>query len=56
MDVFQNTITPVLTVRDAVKAVDFYERVFDAEEIYRNSYPDGRIVAEITVWAAREPR
>ena len=53
MNVFHNTITPVLTVRDAVTAVNFYKRAFDAQEIYRNTYPDGRIVAEMAVGAAR---
>jgi PhnB protein len=53
VDVFHNTITPVLTIRGAVKAVDFYKRAFDAQEIYRNTYPDGRIVAEMAVGAAR---
>jgi len=53
MDVFHNTITPVLTVRGAVKAVDFYKLAFDAQEIYSNTYPDGRIVAEMAVGAAR---
>ncbi len=52
VDSFQNTITPVLTVRGAVNAVDFYKRAFDAQEIYRNTYPDGRIVAEMAVGAA----
>jgi PhnB protein len=50
---FRSTITPVLTVRDAARAVAFYERAFGAEEIYRNTYPDGRIVAEMAVGDAR---
>jgi PhnB protein len=33
--------------------VAFYERAFGAEEIYRNTYPDGRIVAELAVGEAR---
>jgi PhnB protein len=53
VDAFSNQITPVLTVRGATNAVDFYKRAFDAEEIYRNSYPDGRVVAEMAVGAAR---
>ncbi len=48
MSAFRNAITPVLTVRRAAEAVTFYERAFAAEEIYRNSYPDGRIVAQST--------
>jgi PhnB protein len=53
MSAFRNAITPVLTVRRAAEAVTFYERAFAAEEIYRNSYPDGRIVAEMAVGDAR---
>jgi PhnB protein len=53
VDVFEVTITPVLTVRDAVRAIGFYQRAFDAEEIYRNTSPDGRVVAELAVGAAR---
>jgi PhnB protein len=50
---FRSTITPVLTVRHAAQAVAFYKRAFGAEEIYRNTYPDGRIVAEMAVGEAR---
>jgi hypothetical protein len=50
---FRSTITPVLTVRDAAQAVVFYGRAFGAEEIYRNTYPDGTIVAELAVEGAR---
>jgi PhnB protein len=53
VDDFRKTITPVLTVRDAVRAVAFYERAFGAQEMYRDTYPDGRIVAEMAVGAAR---
>jgi PhnB protein len=50
---FRSTITPVLTVRHAAQAVAFYERAFGAEELHRNTYPDGRIVAEMAVGHAR---
>lgn len=53
MKAYRNSITPVLTVRDAVQAVAFYERAFGAKEVYRNTYPDGRIVAEMAVGDAR---
>jgi len=53
MKAFTNSITPVLTVRNAVEAVAFYQRAFGAEEIYRNTYPDGRIVAEMAIGDAR---
>jgi PhnB protein len=50
---FRSTITPVLTVRHAAQAVAFYERAFGAEEISCNTYPDGRIVAEMAIGQAR---
>ena len=53
MEAFHNAVTAVLTIRGAAKAVAFYERAFGAEEIYRNTYPDGRIVAELAVGEAR---
>jgi PhnB protein len=49
----RNAITPVLTVRHATQAVAFYERALGATEIHRNTYPDGRIVAEMAVGDAR---
>ncbi len=53
MAAFRTAITPVLTVRRAAQAVAFYEQAFGAEEIYRNTYPDGRIVSEMAVDGAR---
>ncbi len=53
METFRSTITPVLTVRHAIRAVAFYEQAFGAEELYRNTYPDGRIVAEMAIEGAR---
>ena len=53
MERFRTTITPVLTIRQAARAVVFYQRAFGAEEIYRTSYPDGRIVAELAIDGAR---
>ena len=50
---FTNTITPVLTVRRAREAVRFYIAAFGATEIDRNTYPDGRVVAEMAVGDAR---
>jgi PhnB protein len=40
-------------VRDAAQAIVFYVRAFGAEEIYRNTYPDGRSVAQMVVDGAR---
>jgi PhnB protein len=53
MDTFRSTITPVLTVRHATRAVAFYEQAFGAEELHRNTYPDGKIVAEMAIEGAR---
>ena len=53
METFPTTITPVLTIRQAAQAVVFYQQAFGAEEIYRNTYPDGRIVAELAIDGAR---
>jgi PhnB protein len=49
----RTSITPVLTVRGATAAVMFYMRAFGAVEVYRNTYPDGRIVAELAIGEAR---
>jgi PhnB protein len=53
METLRSTITPVLTIRHATQAVAFYQRAFGAEEIYRNTYPDGRVVAELAIDGAR---
>jgi PhnB protein len=53
METFRTTIIPVLTIRQAAQAVVFYQRAFGAEEIYRSTYPDGRIVAELAIDGAR---
>jgi PhnB protein len=50
---FRSSITPVLTVRGAAAAVAFCERAFGAEEVHRNTYPDGRVVVEMAVGGAR---
>jgi PhnB protein len=53
VDPYRNTITPVLTVKNAARAVAFYKQALGAEEVYRNTYPDGKIVAEMTIGDAR---
>jgi len=41
------TLTPMLTVRDAAKAIAFYERAFAAREVEaRVTAPGGQIVAQ----------
>ncbi len=38
-----HTVTPYLVVHDAAKAIDFYKRVFGAEELFRMDGPQGKI-------------
>lgn len=47
------SITPVLTVRGAHAAAEFYARAFGATEVHRNSYPDSKAVIEMAVGQAR---
>jgi PhnB protein len=47
------TITPVLAVRDAAAATDFYARAFGAVEVTRTTSPEGRIVVELALGDAR---
>ncbi|HSA97703.1 MAG TPA: VOC family protein [Candidatus Nitrosotenuis sp.] len=46
-----STVTPTLTVREAAKAIEFYKRAFDAQEIFRFPSPDGKTImhAEIKI-------
>ena len=37
------SITPYLTIRGAAQAIDYYKKVFGAEELSRMPSPDGRI-------------
>ena len=50
---FRSSITPVLTVADGEAAVTFYKMAFGANEVFRNSYSDGRIVVEMAIGDAR---
>jgi PhnB protein len=45
-----HSVTPSLIVRDAVAAIEFYQRAFGAEEIDRMLGPDGSVMhAEIRI-------
>ena len=45
-----HTATPTLIVRNAAEAIEFYKKVFDAEERMRMPSPDGKIMhAEIKI-------
>jgi len=37
------TVTPYLAIKDAAKALDFYQRAFGAVESYKLMMPDGRV-------------
>ena len=43
------SLTPMLTVRDAARAIAFYERAFGAAEVSRFATPSGQIVAEMSI-------
>jgi PhnB protein len=42
-------IAPWLSLRGAVRAVEFYKAAFGAEEVYRIEDPDGNVVARLSV-------
>ncbi len=47
-------VTPYLTIKGAAKAIDFYKKVFGAEEVMRLEEPGGKIAhAEIAIGGAR---
>lgn len=43
------TLTPMLTVKDAKAAIEFYARAFGASELDRVVTPTGQIVAELSI-------
>jgi PhnB protein len=45
----RTTISPMLTVRNGVGAVEFYQKAFAAIETGRLQRPDGGIVAELEI-------
>jgi len=47
--IIPTSIAPWLSVRNSVKAVDFYKSAFGAVEIYRLEVPDGGLVAKLSV-------
>jgi PhnB protein len=46
-------ITPLLTVRNAAGAIEFYGRAFGAREVDRLTTPSGQIVAELSIDGAQ---
>lgn len=45
------TIAPWLSVRNSLRALDFYKSAFDAEESYRLDVPDG-VIARLSIEGA----
>ena len=55
----QATLTPLLSVRNAAAALDFYKRAFDARELSVLRSPDGDLLARLAIgpfefWIADE--
>jgi PhnB protein len=48
-----NELIPMLTVKNAASAADFYSRAFGAEEISRAAAPTGQLVIEFSVQGHR---
>jgi PhnB protein len=44
-----SSLTPMLTVKDAAAAIDFYRDAFDAVEQARFTAPTGHVVAEMSI-------
>ncbi len=39
-----HTVTPLIVLRDAAKAIDFYKRAFGAQQLFRKDRPDGKVM------------
>jgi PhnB protein len=55
----KTTIAPMLSVRNGVKAIEFYKAAFGAEELFRIDSPGGEVVARLSAgggefWVADE--
>ena len=46
------TISPMLSVRNGKKAIEFYQDAFGAREVFRVEAPDGAVVARLSVGGA----
>jgi PhnB protein len=44
-----SSLTPMLTVKDAVAAIEYYREAFDAVEQTRFTAPTGHVVAELAI-------
>jgi PhnB protein len=55
----KTSISPLLSVRNGARAIDFYKAAFDATELFRVDDPAGAVVAQLSVngaefWLADE--
>ena len=53
------SVSPLLSVRNGARAVEFYKKAFDAVEVYRVEDPGGAVVSRLSVdgaefWVADE--
>ena len=48
----QTTIAPMLSVRNGVRAIEFYQAAFGADELFRIQSDDGAVVARLSVAGA----
>lgn len=48
-ETISTSIAPWLSVRNSVRAVEFYKSAFGAIEVYRLEVPDGGLVARLSV-------
>ena len=46
-------IVQTLSVKNASAAIEYYKAAFGAQELMRNTSPDGDVVAELTIGEAR---
>jgi len=46
-------IVPTLSVKNASAAIEYYKAAFGAQELMRNTSPDGDVVAELAIGEAR---
>jgi PhnB protein len=58
-DTITSSISPWLTVRNSMKAVEFYQSAFGAKEVYRLEGQDGDLVAKLSIdgaefWVSNE--
>jgi PhnB protein len=49
----ETTLAPMLSVRQAARAVEFYKAAFGAEELFRLDGDDGSVIAQFAVGASQ---